>query len=199
MTVYFIEHLSLWSWLTSLVPYFMRRRAGAEPVGPCYVFDGGRSALWMARRCSRLTGVSVEPLRFRLIDVRDTDGQLVRLTIAYQDLAEVQAQVMNDPLFHKMVEQAGKPGLSMYLAKALTSPSLTERGTLWRALFVIQVCQRRYRRLSIQLPRLDPSVVLAPRGSPSPPRPLAIGAIGLWQTGSLSTLYDRGCRRQKCR
>jgi hypothetical protein len=97
--------------------------------------------MWMARRFTWLTGVRVEPLHFRLIDVRDEAGQLVRLTIAYQDLADVQAQVMNDALVRAMTGQAEERSLPVYLAKALTSPSLTERGTLWRALFVIRVCR----------------------------------------------------------
>jgi len=120
-----------------------------RPVARCDVFEASAVALFMARACRRVTGTAVEPLHYRLIDVRDEDGLLLRLRIAFDDLARVQAEVLEDPVFRAVAaEVAGEgPRCSIYLAKAVATISFTERGTLWRTLLTIQICAWHRRRL----------------------------------------------------
>jgi len=118
----------------------MRFRQGRR-VGCCYTIDSTTAGRAVARASRWLTGVVVEPLQFRLLDVRDEQGLLLRLRIAYQDLGEVQHEIMAEPVFRQTLDGGLDAGrFPAYLAKALTVISFTDRQTLWRALVTIQVC-----------------------------------------------------------
>lgn len=169
--IIFIELLTARGWLWAVGPRLVwwRLRAG-RPLEACCVIDG-TSVGWALARASRwLTGVRPEPLRFRLIDVRDERGLLLRLRIAYQDLAEVQQDIMAEPAVTRLLaEGPHEPRLPAYLAKALAALyTPPQRQTLWRALLTIQVCAWHLRRTGR---KAQPAVFLMER------RPW-VGAIG---------------------
>ena len=112
-----------------------------------YVIDASSFSLLMATATAWTIGVPVEKLRFRLIDIRDEGGLLIRLRIAFQDLAEVQEEILKEPVFRDFVQRE-KPGdsLLMYLAKSIVTISLSDRGTLWRALLLVQICVWKVRK-----------------------------------------------------
>jgi hypothetical protein len=148
MTAAFIEFLGVRAWCLSILPRLVwsRLRDGRK-VGRCYAFDSSSAGMAVARASQWLAGTSVEPLRFRLRDVCDEEGLLLRLRIAYQDLAEAQADILADPRFRGALEgDAGRDRFPAYLAKAIATISLTDRQTLWRALLTIQVCRWTMRR-----------------------------------------------------
>ena len=137
----FIEFLTVRAWLFTILPRLVWMRLRGERPAACWAFDATRGGQLLAHWSRRLTGVTVAPLRFRLIDVKDEQGLLLRLRIAYQDLAEVQRDMMADPLFQQAVSgEWARDRFPAYVAKAIATPSVTERQTLWRALLTIQVC-----------------------------------------------------------
>lgn len=138
--MYFIEKLTLSGWLFSVLPrlLFRRLKTGRSP-GHCYFIDGSCSAILGATATAWIGGVSIEKLRFRLVDVRDEKGLLIRLRITYQDLAQVQADAMREPVFRDLVQGGKLKGrLLTYLAKSIASANFLDRGTLWRALLLVQ-------------------------------------------------------------
>lgn len=140
VTAYFVERLTIRLWACSVLPRLLRDwlRHGAR-ARHCYVIDGSRPALLAARLSARLVGVGVETLAFRLVEVRDEAGLLIRLRIAYTDLADVQADVMREPIFHEAMQQPDSR-LARFLAKGVATLSLSDRGTMWRALLIVQIC-----------------------------------------------------------
>lgn len=149
MSTLFVEGLTLRVWFFSVFPRLIRDRlAGRAGRGRnCYLFNWSGPALAAARLTGGWVGLRVEPLCYRLADVRDEEGLLLRLRIAYQDLAEVQADAMREPIFTQVLkEQRALDRLPTYLAKAIASMDLSDRGTLWRALMAIQVCAWRMRQ-----------------------------------------------------
>ena len=144
----FIESLTLRVWFLAVFPRLVldrlsRNRAAARK---CYLFNWSGLALAAARLTGKWVGIQVEPLCYRLADVRDEEGLLLRLRIAYQDLAEVQADAMRELIFDQVLkEEPSMDRLPTYLAKAIASMDLSDRGTLWRALMAIQVCAWRLR------------------------------------------------------
>ncbi len=149
MKTLFVESLTLRVWFFSIFPRLIRDRlAGRAGWGRnCYLFNWSGPALAAARLTGGWVGLRVEPLRYRLADVRDEEGLLLRLRIAYQDLAEVQADAMREAIFTQVLqEQRALDRLPAYLAKAIASMDLSDRGTLWRALMAIQVCAWRLRQ-----------------------------------------------------
>ncbi len=157
--IFFVERLTLRVWCQSILPHFLRaRRHSGRGRLRCYVFDGSRLALAVARASTWMTGVVVEPLRFRLLDVRDEQGLLIRSKIAHQDLAEVQADIMEGPAFQEAIRARQSRGrLPMYLAKALITADTRKRQTFcWRALLTIQVCVWKMRQEGLRIPPAPP-------------------------------------------
>ena len=144
MTV-FVETLTLRVWVLSVFPrlvwWRVRRRSGPHR---CYVIDGSQSALAVARASGWLAGVTVEPLRFRLLDIRDEDGVLLYLRIPTEDALQVREDIMGEPLVRDLLStvrgERTVRRLPTYLAKAATALEVREPGTLLRALQVVQVC-----------------------------------------------------------
>lgn len=148
MTAYFVEKLTLRLWFLSVLPRLLWRwLTKAGKTDRCYVIDASSFSLLMATATAWTIGIPVEKLRFRLIDIRDEEGLLIRLRIAFQDLAEVQEEILKEPLFRDFVQRE-KPGdsLLMYLAKSIVTISLSDRGTLWRALLLVQICVWKVRK-----------------------------------------------------
>lgn len=141
MTVSFVERLTLRAWFFAIFPRLVLagvRRGWADHT--CYVFDGSRLALAVARRCGRMVGVAVETLRFRLRDVRDEQGILLAFRLPCDDLLPIRTAILDETLRNAVTNGRGFARLLTYLARALTSAELLEEGTLWRALYVVGVC-----------------------------------------------------------
>ena len=138
----FIERLTLRTWLWHVWPRFLwQRLVRRQPVTRCFLFESSRLARRAARATAWLTGTAVEPLVYDIQEVRDDAGLSIRLRLAYQDLAEVQADVMQEPLFAAAAATA-PPASRMVavLAKRLATTSTVDRQTLWRAMLLVQVC-----------------------------------------------------------
>lgn len=145
--MYFVENLTLRSWFVSVLPRLLWKRIRRRyAVDRCYVIDGSRFTILVAKASARITGIIVEKLAFRLTDIRDEAGLLIRLRIAYQDLSEVQREVMQNPVFRDLFKN-GVPGdrLTTYLTRCIATMSFSERTTLWRALLLVHICVRKVR------------------------------------------------------
>jgi len=141
MTV-FIQHLTVRGWCARVWPFVVwQRLCKGVNVRRCEVIDGSRTAYAVARLTARLLGVRVEPLRFRLMDLRDEQGQWIRLRIAYEDLPDVHGQMLQEPVMRDAMRQpeAGARW-PMYLAKSLTTTGFLEHCALWRTLLAVNVC-----------------------------------------------------------
>lgn len=117
----------------------------------CYVIDGSWLAMRAASATGWVAGACVEKFVFRLLDVRDEAGLQIRLRIAYQDLAEVQADIMEESVFHDFVNsEERKNRLAAYLAKSIVTISWSDRGSLWRALLLVQICAWKRRDMEVE-------------------------------------------------
>ena len=145
MTSY-LEVLTVRTWLWAVLPRLLWRRLRRGPLLACYVIDGTKAGWALAQASRWLTGVTPQRLRFRMIDLRDEQGLLLRLRIAYRDLGQVQQAILAEPGFQQAVRGPLAEGrLPDYLTKALAVIGLTERQTIWRALYTIHVCARHQR------------------------------------------------------
>ncbi|MFQ6030488.1 MAG: hypothetical protein ACE5Q6_23685, partial [Dehalococcoidia bacterium] len=155
---YFIEYLTLGTWLFSVWPrLFWRRLRNADHGGPCYVVDACRPAMILARVSAPLVGSKAEQLSFVLTDLRDEKGQLIRLRLAFQDLAEVQQDAMTEPAFQKLLHSGVlQDNLPRFLAKNIASITFFERGSMWRSLLLVHICawQARTAEAASSLPQL---------------------------------------------
>lgn len=146
--VYFVESLTVRTWWCAMVPRLLARRLRRSPVKGCLVIEHSPAALRLANAMRPLTGVAVEVLQFRLIELRDDQGLLLRLRVASQDIVGVQEGILTEPVFQAAVKMAtpATKRLPTFLAKAISTIGFTERGTLWRTLLTIHVCVRALRQ-----------------------------------------------------
>lgn len=84
----------------------------------------------------RMSVVSVEPQAFRMLDIRDEAGDLVRLKLAYHDLAGVQAAILKESPFASAAER-----LPVFLEKSIAAEGDFLNPTMWRALFLVHVAK----------------------------------------------------------
>jgi len=151
--VYFVENLTLRAWLFSVLPRLIRRRIemGYHKAVHCYVIDGSWLTMRAASATGWVAGVCVEKFTFRLVELRDEAGLQIRFRIAHQDLAEVQADIMKESVFHDFVNsEERKDRLAAYLAKSIVTISWSDRGSLWRALLLVQICAWKTRDMKVQ-------------------------------------------------
>jgi hypothetical protein len=135
--LYFIEFLTLRTWVFGVLPELLRNRSSSS----CYFIDSTRLGRLAAEASSKLyRRISLERFEFRLVDVRDEADLLVRLRIPYFDLQHVQADAASEPEFRLFTEHSGTDRLKSFVFKNLVASSLTDRHSLWRVLFVVQVC-----------------------------------------------------------
>jgi hypothetical protein len=103
--------------------------------------DSSLLAMAIGRVSGWLLGVTVEKFTFKLIEIRDEAGLLIRLRISFQDLAEVQQLAADDPAFQKIVESGLlRDRLPVYLTKCITTGHPAHMSSMWRAVLLVQVC-----------------------------------------------------------
>lgn len=146
-TTIFIETLTVRGWLLSILPRLvwmrLRRRQWVRRV---HVFDGSQAGWTIARACQWLVGTAIEPLQFRLRDLRDEQGRLIRLRITYEDQQDIQREILMDPTTRACLGGLAEEGrFPHYVAKAIAGITVVRHG-LWRALLTILVCAWRVRQ-----------------------------------------------------
>lgn len=141
--LYFVENLTLISSLFYVLPHLIRKRSSGEPrKSKVYFIDGSKCGILIARLTSWITNAEPEQLAFRLIDIRDDSGALLRLRIAHRDLAEVQEKIIATPLFQDVLQdEAVKNRMPTFLAKQIASPGPRNSSdrTIWHAISLIQI------------------------------------------------------------
>ena len=110
-----------------------------EKVCCCYIIDGPEALLRAGRVVGQLAGVVVERLAFRMIDVRDKEGLLLRERIPYRDMAEMEAEVIKEPIFRDWLAELPGRRMASYVTKSIVETEMREYNTLGRALLLVQV------------------------------------------------------------
>ncbi len=135
-----IDRLTVPTW-TAIVLWHLvwRRLTGGGPC-VCHVVESSPAALAVARGCRVATGSVITPLSLRITELRDERGLSVRLRVAYHDLAEVQADILNEPAFRETVAGCDPASrVATYLAKSAVALGVPAPGSVWRALLLVQV------------------------------------------------------------
>ena len=141
----FVPKLTLANWLVSIWPALARSRPGQSARECyCYVIDSPEWLLELARAMGGLFGWRVERLIFHLIDIRDADGKLLSLRIAYQDLETAYARLITKPVLREFLSAHEEGRLPLYLLKqalsGTTSLVTANPASVGRRLYLIQIC-----------------------------------------------------------
>jgi hypothetical protein len=142
---YIFDELTVYTWLASGFPDLFRKRFnGCKSDIVVYFIDGTRSGIFIAGIMSWLVRCNVEKLEFRLVDIRDDQGVLVRLRIPFcGDLAGVVEQIIASPSFAGLLQEDAIDGrMSAYLYKQVADIGMITRGSrnsIAYILFLVQI------------------------------------------------------------
>ncbi|OGQ46283.1 MAG: hypothetical protein A3H42_04480 [Deltaproteobacteria bacterium RIFCSPLOWO2_02_FULL_46_8] len=134
---YVIEKLGVLNWFFQIWPRLSLTRGMT-----IYVIDASNFALKLVRFLGTVFQFQVEKLKFDLMDVKDEKGLLIRLKIPYEDLPDIQREILEDPVFKEIYAlKEGDSSWKTYVAKSLRgSDLLSGRILLSKTLFLIHVC-----------------------------------------------------------
>ncbi len=146
---YFVENLTWISWLFYVLPALKKQRQTASlKKSRVYYIDADRYGVFIANLTVRWLQVEIEQLNFRMVDIRDDEGSLLRLRIAYQDMAELQQQIISNTDFQNLLKnKAVIDRMPNLLTKQYGLPGFQTKGSfirsrnlsLWRAIYLIQI------------------------------------------------------------
>ena len=102
-----IERLTCFNFLCHVLPQVIALKA-RDPRGGiklCFI-DASVAGEWMGRQVLGLMGASLQRLSFRLLDIRDPDGDLTRISLVYGDLGSIQQQFCTEPFFKEIFKMS---------------------------------------------------------------------------------------------
>ncbi|MFA4905568.1 MAG: hypothetical protein WC645_03595 [Candidatus Margulisiibacteriota bacterium] len=136
----YVENLTFPIWLFYVLPYLIKARFGGSFIADkVYYIDGSKAAIYAAALTSWLTKMKLHKLAFRLVDIRDEKGNLLRLRIAFKDLAGIQKNIMENPIYKDFIKYyPARDSLRVFIEKQIATVSL-DGSSMFRALFLIQV------------------------------------------------------------
>ncbi|MBI2870171.1 MAG: hypothetical protein HYY14_00500 [Candidatus Omnitrophica bacterium] len=114
----------------------------------CYILESSRLVLGVAALTGRVAGVRAKWLDYRLLDVRDERGLLLRERIRWQDMDEIMALVVETPEYRESLRAEGSSGtrLGFYLSRVLASDGVLRRDVISRSALVIQLAAWKVRQ-----------------------------------------------------
>jgi len=121
--LYFIERLTIFSWLWSVLPRLIREHKFLKKV---YYIDGSWLAAGIACFTAGLFRISVKAFEFRVADIRDEEGNLLSFIVECRDAANVQNDIFKRAVFEKITSQMENNNyLGVFLRKqAIYDPPL---------------------------------------------------------------------------
>jgi len=136
-SIIFIEHLTIISWILSVLPYLIRKDLKGRKI---YYIDSSRAGLCVASFSILFLSLKLEKLNFRMVDIRDEEGNLLRLRMAYFDFAEVQKDILSNPVFKNIDSLKNKENeIDTFLAKRVASFDHHVNSTVWRAQYLVHI------------------------------------------------------------
>ncbi len=136
--MFFVEHLTAIVALFYLWPYLFKR-PHRHPI--VYYIEASRPGIFFAQMILRFFSTELQKLDFRLIDIRDEQGNLIRLQIIYRDLAQVQDEILKDPSLKPILEsiKTRKSKLYTFLIKQSIGIPWPAPGSLFMLLYLTHV------------------------------------------------------------
>ncbi len=137
----FIEEATAGTCLFSLLPKVIEQKVRFKKRVEVYYFYstcGGRAILKIA---AVFLSVKAEEADFRMLDLIDEDGLMIRLKNRYMDIGEIQQGMLkNNPFFSEVLGNEDiRPKFKSFIKKQIDEVGGDQRHSLWLAIFLIHV------------------------------------------------------------
>ena len=141
--LFFVERLSLPSWVFCIFPYISVIRLSRISIqkNTIYYIDATPAGIFAAKLMCWLINVEVKKLSFRLVDIRDRSGTLIRLRIAGEDLIEVQSHILSRPELKSLLQDIARNRMffNVFLRKQSVAFTWDSADSVWRMIFLVHV------------------------------------------------------------
>ena len=105
-----------------------------------YFIDASRIGIICGQLFRMMLGVEFQQLKFKMMDIKDENGELVRLRIPRKDLFEIQKKIIHSIEFRKLHHPSWKHSrLDKFLKKGIIDGDTTDNLSCSRILYLINV------------------------------------------------------------
>lgn len=135
----YIENLSLWNLLVGIafVPSFRNAISNTRDV---FYIDHTTAGKWLALLVSRLSVIHFRRLDFKMMDIKDDDGELVRLRISRHDLFEFQKVILHSETYQQLHHVSwNNDSIQAFVDKGLVDGGIMDKSSVSHMLFVVNV------------------------------------------------------------
>ena len=114
-----------------------------------YFIDSSFIADWLLIPTITLFGKKVDKLNFKLIEIKDDNGELIRYRIPRVDLFKIQNKIINSKSYKELYHQSWNQGSILdYINKAIVGGSILESESVSRVIFLIEVLNWHMKRIN---------------------------------------------------
>ena len=105
--MYFIEKLTVFSWLFYVLPEIQRRSKADQDQGNTllYYVDASRRGLGLSRSMATFLKMEIKRLDFTLFDAKDKNGDFFWWTTMFEDLADLQKYMFQYPALQEIIQR----------------------------------------------------------------------------------------------
>ena len=139
MTLY-IEYLSFSTFFTLFHKRLLPPFFGNNEIKTCYFIDGSLVGQKLANLMGLVIGHKFEKLGFRMMDIKDENGELVRLRIPRKDLINIQREIINNDSYRVLKDNSWNNNrVEKFIQKGIIDGGITEKVSASRVLYIINV------------------------------------------------------------
>ena len=141
MTIY-IENLSLRSFFYNL-KYNSEKKNNIYANSIIYYIDASKHWIMVANLFGKIFGYNFQKLDFKLRNIKDEYGELLKLRIIRKDLSEIQDQIINSDVYKRLLRKEWMiKRIIDYLQKGILDKNanqIIDKYSISRALFILHV------------------------------------------------------------
>ena len=135
--IYF-ENFTILIFLLGLVHKGFCQKLFRGEVNNIYFIDSSPLAIRFLVPLLKLFGKNTKRLDFKMMDIVDSNNELVRIRIAREDLINFKRNIVNSVAYKAIQDQSwDQDSIKDYLDKFLVSSSADDEGSIFRTLFII--------------------------------------------------------------
>lgn len=164
---YYIENLTVDSWVRSILPYFLKNRASLQEAQHIYYFNNSGAGLWLANFTLWFAGKELKRADFSQGGTRDLNGDLVWMK-TMEDARALHEDLNHNSAFQRIIENYGKANsLRLFLGKWFMYSDLvvTDTFSLLKFIFLVR-CVEHHENLHNGAGMFEQNVLLFMRERP---------------------------------
>ena len=138
--VLYFENFSFVSFLSGLFKYKLLINLSSEKYKTIYFIDASLFAQRFLLPLLKFLGLTVEKLQFIMLDIVDSNGELVRLRIPREDLFSFQEKILDSEAYKALYHRTwNQNSIADFVNKGLIDEDVMNADSVSRVLFIINV------------------------------------------------------------